>query len=72
MATSVVGLCRQDFFVATAFVGLCRQHCVLATALLDESEGLGFRSPCGRLVLTLFGSFFRRQHSLVATALLDD
>ena len=43
----------------------------MATALLNEGEGLRFRSSCGRLMPTLCSSF-RRQHSLMATALLDD
>ena len=56
-----------------------RAHCgqqgppcsLVATALLDECEGLGLRSLCGRLVpMSVVG--LRRQHCLVATALLDE
>jgi hypothetical protein len=38
---------------------------------MDEFEGLGLHSPCGRLVTTSVVGL-RRQHCLVATALLDE
>jgi len=53
-----------------------RAHCgqqgprrsLVATALLNKCEGLGLRSPCGRLVPTLVVGL-RRQHCLAAMAL---